>query len=623
MTSTKSRGRFVSLDPHPLAVDDEATLASVLQPSDGPLVVDLFCGAGGLSLGLERAGGTVVVGIDHDEHAIATHRAHHKGLSESWDLADPAQVETVGRIVRELEVSLVCGGPPCQPFSRAGRGIIRSLVDRGVRGEADERRDLWQAFLEVVRIGRPSAVLMENVPDMAFDRGMVIIRSVMSELESWGYSVEAKILDASHHGVPQVRRRLFVIALRDGIKPRWPDASDRRTSLIDAIGDLPAFDGGWDHAGLDDQGGMDYRANGSDYQTLMREGCGPRIFDHVTRAVREDDRRAFASMQPGTKYSELDDELKRYRDDIFQDKYNRLDPYAPSRTVTAHLSRDGYAYIHPLEDRTISVREAARIQSFPDQIRFHGPPTSAFKQIGNAVPVLLGEALGSAIFGALAEPTETESSVGHTTNLLADYFNDAETSDALTLKWLGASTTWQLAVGLMLESELNRKGGRQLWEFLKRYPSAEELVLARETGLRLGRQLSMEDQMAEVLTAAERVTAGEPISAVLDARRWDMLCTLSPDEEEALLPSPSMVRVAARYFGESLERLSVGTTGRLLVARLIGATTSDVESAHAARGLLEVSSACCTSQRTLCGTCPLASHCASRESGPETLDLRP
>ena len=622
MTTKGSRGHFVTLDPHPMAVSDEDSLRAVVDASSDHLVVDLFCGAGGLSLGLERAGGEVIVGIDHDEHAINTHRAHHKGLSESWDLYDPANVETIGRIVREHEVSIVCGGPPCQPFSRAGRGIIRSLVDRGVRGAVDERRDLWQAFLEVVRIGRPAAVLMENVPDMAFDRGMVIIRSVIAELESWGYGVEAQILDASNYGVPQTRRRLFVIGLRDGVQPVWPAQSDRRTSLLDAIGDLPPFDGGWVHSGLDEDGGMPYGEATSQFQALMRERCGDVVYDQVTRAVREDDRQAFASMEPGTKYSDLDDELKRYRDDIFKDKYNRLDPYGPSRTVTAHLSRDGYAYIHPVEDRTISVREAARIQSFPDAIRFHGPPTAAFKQIGNAVPVLLGEALGGAIFRALANPSPAKTSVGGTTAMLADYFEAKSASDELAVGWLGSATTWQLTASIFLEPNVSSKGQRVLWELLRRQPEPDDTLKMSDTLTRIGRQLGIDQQIDELLAIADRAAQGEELSSAVSSRVWDLVCTMSPDEEETLLPTAAMIRVAARFFGVPIETLSAGTTGRLLVARLVGGISSDRESAHASRGLYEVASAICTTSRPACNDCPLSEHCDSRSVADEMmLDL--
>jgi DNA (cytosine-5)-methyltransferase 1 len=172
--SKASRGRVVHLDPHRDSTVNWEELADFVLGSDWPLAADLFCGAGGLSLGLERAGLKVVIGIDQDAYAIATHRAQHAGLSASWDLSNPETVQQLGSMVKDLGVSVVCGGPPCQPFSRAGRGIIRSLVDRGIRGESDTRRDLWQSFLEVVRVGRPKAVLMENVPDMAFDRARVV-----------------------------------------------------------------------------------------------------------------------------------------------------------------------------------------------------------------------------------------------------------------------------------------------------------------------------------------------------------------------------------------------------------------------------------------------------------------
>jgi DNA (cytosine-5)-methyltransferase 1 len=620
LTSTKgSRGTPVELRPHPASVTTADDLGTLVRTIDEPLVVDLFCGAGGLSLGLERAGAAVVVGIDHDPYAIATHRAHHAGLSESWDLSDPTVTETIGRIVSEHEVALVCGGPPCQPFSRAGRGIIRSLVERGVRGEVDERRELWQAFLEVVRLGRPAAVLMENVPDMAFDRGMVIVRSVISELESWGYGVEARILDASEYGVPQMRRRLFIMAMRDGVRPTWPRAAEHRTTVLDALGDLPPFDGGWVHDGLGDDGSMPYLPPTSGYQRMMRESCGEGVFDHVTRSVREDDRRAFASMNPGTKYSDLDEELKRYRDDIFKDKYNRLDPHSVSRTITAHLARDGYAYIHPAEDRTISVREAARIQSFPDRIRFAGPPTAAFRQIGNAVPVLLGEALGRAILDGLCHPRPAEWSTSGLTSTMASFHARRSQSESLSIPWLAAETTWQLVACCTLDSDLNPMGRRLIWNLFRQHPDPADSLASQEALLRVGRQLGLDERMSEVIQLAERIVGGEQLGDVVRSRIWDLVCTLSPNEEEALVCTPAMVRVAARFFGIEQGTLSLSTSGRLLVAHIVGGIDSERESADAARGLIELAESTCTSADPSCGSCPLAQWCASADTAQLSL----
>ncbi|WP_395159934.1 DNA cytosine methyltransferase, partial [Ilumatobacter sp.] len=127
------RGPFVALPQHHLATDDPDVVARLASESIGPIAADLFCGAGGLSLGLERAGYKVLVGVDHDEDALATHRAHHAGMSSKLDLAEPSVVEELGALLKRIKVDLIAGGPPRQPFSRAGRSAMRDLVQRGSR----------------------------------------------------------------------------------------------------------------------------------------------------------------------------------------------------------------------------------------------------------------------------------------------------------------------------------------------------------------------------------------------------------------------------------------------------------------------------------------------------------
>ncbi|HMJ79014.1 MAG TPA: DNA cytosine methyltransferase, partial [Iamia sp.] len=406
------RGPFVRLDRHPLACEDEDDMLALAEKLDGPLAIDLFCGAGGLSLGLSRAGYQVVLGIDHDEEALETHRAHHPGLSVNWDLGDPDVVARVSRLARLAGVSLIAGGPPCQPFSRAGRSMMRDLVRRGRRASHDKRRDMWESFLQIVEEAQPDAVVMENVPDMALDRGMVILRAMVERLESIGYSVEERVVETWRYGVPQFRQRLILVAIAGNRRFEWPQESEDRVTVANAIDDLPPVAGGArpsNGEGPDPvaTGWWQYDGPRTAFQRAARSGViaahAARIHDHITRPVREDDARAFAVMDHSTRYSDLDASLKRYRDDIFDDKYKRLDPADLSRTITAHIAKDGYWYIHPYEDRTITVREAARLQTFPDHVRFSGPPSAAFRQIGNAVPPLLGAHIGSSVLRATGQ----------------------------------------------------------------------------------------------------------------------------------------------------------------------------------------------------------------------------
>ena len=149
----------------------------------------------------------------------------------------------------------------------------------------------------------------------------------------------------------------------------WPAESEKRVTLWNAIGDMPEVEGGWRPAG-GALGWADYVGPRTEYQRWMRRNVphadAHKLFDHITRPVREDDRAAFESMTHKTKYTDLAPEYQRYRKDIFDDKYKKLDENDLSRTITAHIAKDGYWYIHPRQPRTLTVREAARLQTFPD-----------------------------------------------------------------------------------------------------------------------------------------------------------------------------------------------------------------------------------------------------------------
>ena len=333
------------------------------------------------------------------------------------------------------------------------------------------RKDLWQSFLWIVSIARPNAVLMENVPDMALDRDMWILRTMVDELEEMGYSVEERVVVSSDYGVPQTRTRLILVALANGIAFEWPHPS-MEVNLRNAIGDLPDVEGGWRPSNGDDptdrvaSGWTNYRSSPqTEFQRRMRsrlsQGSETRLYDHITRPVREDDALAFAQMDSTTRYADIDKDLQRYRSDIFDDKYKRLNWNGLSRTITAHIAKDGYGFIHPGQDRTLTVREAARIQTFGDHIRFAGPPSAAFRQIGNAVPPVLAEHLGQAVIDSIDHALLERWSTRDVSRRLATWFRRRK---VLSLPWLKAQTRWQVIQGEMLWSRLSREHMQEAWE---------------------------------------------------------------------------------------------------------------------------------------------------------------
>ena len=626
------RGPFIRLSPHPKATeDDDAFLAYCEQlRTDGALLAaDLFSGAGGLSLGLETAGFRVVLGADHDEESVETHRHHFGGRTLDWDLGDPDRVARVAQLVKDAGITLLAGGPPCQPFSKAGRYMIRHQVREGLREAHDKRRDLWRSFLEVVRVAQPPAVVMENVPDMALDREMFILRAMVHDLESQGYAVEERAVDTWRYGVPQFRQRLILVALRDGRGFAWPNETPDKVTVWNAIGDLPEVTGGWRPEGGAD-GWTDYEAPHSAFAKRMRDGMDSaddqKVFDHITRPVRDDDKAAFAVMDTGTRYADLPEEVKRYREDIFRDKYKRLDENGLSRTITAHIAKDGYWYIHPRQSRTLTVREAARLQTFPDRFRFAGPPSAAFRQIGNAVPPLLGEHLGGAILHSLQNHIPVPAATQVTAGVLADWF-DALT--ARTVPWLTAVTRWQVVSAEILLDRMPAAQMRHLWPLLIRWAAPADTLAAedelREIAVWTGRQQRGDrllDLAARLAGTPEQLDDDEAIRTItgLFEAIADLAVLVVPNAElgdraeEPVLAGRGVLRVAARVTGEQVHRRNRLTDGRLAVARLIG-YGDNARSAHL--GLIELAASLCRPAQPLCTECPLQAFCI--ESGAEDL----
>jgi DNA (cytosine-5)-methyltransferase 1 len=623
------RGPIVRLAPHPDHCADEVALDTYVQAvrKADPTVrlgVDLFSGAGGLGLGLERAGVKVVLGVDHDTEAMETHGHHFGGMSVDWDLSSPDNIDRVVDVMTRHGIDVLAGGPPCQPFSKAGRSLIRHMVQNGLRDQHDVRRDLWRSYLEVVRRARPAAVVMENVPDMALDREMFILRTIVEELECIGYAVEARVLDTYRHAVPQFRQRLILVALRDGVAFEWPGENPERVTVWNAIGDLPEVEGGWRPPGGAD-GWIEYPGAVTGFQRRMRsevaDDDASKVFDHITRPVREDDLAAFDHLDAGTRYSELPAELKRYREDIFDDKYKRLDENSFSRTITAHIARDGYWYIHPRQHRTITVREAARLQTFPDHFRFAGPPSSAFRQIGNAVPPAFAGEIASAVVKSLDAAQPARDQARAVAEVLSRWFAERPPAG---LPWLTAQTRWGALVGEVLLDRCSPGQVSQIWPLAVQWDSPATTLASAEIVTEVASWVSREDRAAQLLELARHFSA-EPLAVaqLTEARpkglaesTGDVVLLAVPgdgeDNEEPVLITKGVLRTAARYSGHHLEQRNRLTDGRMGIARMIGGGAS-ARSAH--KALLEIAATICRPTKPDCPACPLRTACVSHASG--------
>ena len=580
---------------------------------DCPVGVDLFSGAGGLSLGLEKAGIQVVLAVDNNEHSLATHRANFPGLALAADLSNEEGINQVIDLLEGMEVDVLAGGPPCQPFSMAGQSKLRSLVAQGKRPDKDERRDLWTAMLEIAARIQPKAVLMENVPGMALGDESKIVRTMAAHLEDIGYSVDYRIVNASDFGVPQMRQRLIFVALQNGIGFDWPSAEASQVTVDEAIGDLP-FLGETLGERCQIYGGSE-----SDFQHEARIGlpveCKDMVWDHITRPVRDDDREAFSLMTSNTKYGALPERLRRYRSDIFCDKYKKLDGNGLSRTITAHLAKDGYWYIHPKEDRTLSVREAARIQTFPDRFRFEGTRSHAFRQIGNAAPPALMAAVGKALVSALDgrdehSPPKSDQALERRQELhrsLLDWH--ARRSSP----WSQQGDPWAVLVSILCGQHGSRDDLARTALAQWPDPGAIDGVSERTLAGKLGNEPRAREIVRRVKDGARAVqlhgwsVADVARAAEMGATNANWLAAVGLQERD-LVPTTGALRVADRLLGvESRTR----SESRLHLAKVV---TSAAVPLAVNIALADLAQSVCRPLSPGCGDCPVNASCESSET---------
>ena len=387
--------------------------------------VDLFGAPGGMSLGFKMSGMRPVGAVDMFKAGIETYRSNFPEVPEENVVCeDLSRGDIIARIASSTSlrpgcVDVMVGGPPCQGFSTIGRTKIASLVRNGQRhGKStnarfidDERNSLYRSFVNLVDYFKPSAVVMENVPGMMSYMDGAVVRQICEDFEDIGYGdIGYNILNAADFGVPQVRRRIFFAATKHGGGFTWPakthfrsgenlSGSSKHVTVADALGDLPALSRPKKRAKATDSV-RKYRKDPSGPYQIWTRGGMKTLSNNITRWHRKKDIEVFKNMPPGSKWSQLSSADRRkigYSNDSFNDKWKRLPVDKPSWTITSHLSRDGYMYIHPTQSRTISVREAARLQSFPDWFEFKGSRGAQFRQIGNAVPPLLALALAKCV----------------------------------------------------------------------------------------------------------------------------------------------------------------------------------------------------------------------------------
>lgn len=400
------------------------------EKSDRYTMVDMFCGAGGLSEGFRQAGMRTLLAVDSNPVAIRTYRLNHPDVPEDRVLCEDlrdfrADAERIRGLIGEVRVDVLIGGPPCQGFSRAG-WRSRGTGQRFTASE-DDRNYLFRELVGLLEVLNPRVVVMENVPglgEVTFPDGKKFLQVTRDAMEEQGYHTEVWMLNAAAYGVPQHRVRKIIVGTRDGEPPVMPEVRYRAAAvqyrehsrsedmgledavtLWEGIADLPPVD-------VDDGDWISYQDPNKprEFSRLLdnprNEMLHPQglIFSHVSRFQNETDLERFGELEPGENYLKLLErrpDLKNYRDDGFNDKYYRLRPDQPSKTIVAHLNRDGNSYIHPTQVRSITVREAARLQSFPDSYIFTGSRKDQFVQVGNAVPPLLARAIGERLAGWL------------------------------------------------------------------------------------------------------------------------------------------------------------------------------------------------------------------------------
>jgi DNA (cytosine-5)-methyltransferase 1 len=378
--------------------------------------IDLFAGAGGLSCGLEMAGFHPILANELIDQYANTYQENNPNTKVViGDVRKVCDLDLKNQLSLKIgELDLLAGGPPCQGFS----------VNAPIRSLEDERNNLFKDFLRVAATLLPKAILIENVTGIVQLGKGTVVEQIYKALEALGYKVNHRILFAGHYGVPQMRFRTIFIGIRNSnaninfpaptynakavanfagakdlcidILPLFASALKPHTSVWDAISDLPFIESGSRNELLN------YATDPqNEYQLQLRHGSNS-IWNHSCASLGKSNLERLTHIPQGGSWRDipfelLPDGMKRARRSDHTKRYGRLHPEALCSTVLTKCDPHWGSFFHPEQDRIISVREAARIQSFPDCYKFTGSVTQQYEQVGNAVPPLMAKAIGEEI----------------------------------------------------------------------------------------------------------------------------------------------------------------------------------------------------------------------------------
>ncbi len=373
--------------------------------------VDLFSGAGGLSCGLTMAGFECAFAVDNNKEAIDTFNTNHKNVPTYVGDVSKLKGSVLKKLLVGKKISLVCGGPPCQGMSTVGEGIPN-----------DPRNFLFLQFVRIVKTIKPDFVLMENVTGLLGKKNEKILKGILQEFKKIGYIMHVKVLSSENFGVPQKRRRTIFIGNRKGYQTSFPKSTHSKNGKLKPIvtvGDV--------FTNLSYGKGKIHNHD-LDSAKIKKDIIKKRV-ERIPegRGIRyeEDEKELFPKkLWLGINWKTIDEGRLR------EEQYHRLG----RKEVSPTIMTSRHTYFHPTETRYLTCREAAAIQSFPNRYKFEGTVSQQWRQIGNAVPPLLGKAVGKAILKMLKEKKKAKFMESRVIRQNAfDYEKDiGETSLAIT-----------------------------------------------------------------------------------------------------------------------------------------------------------------------------------------------